>query len=415
MMYEVIYTIFGAFEGNGLFNMVGLPSPSMCSIQNCNYAARYEMSIPRALQTLSYQEMGRVKLEIKRIENNTNRQVTFSKRRNGLIKKAYELSVLCDIDIALIMFSPSGRLSHFSGKKRIEDVLARLVNLPDQERQLAIVFPEQGQHHRDIQNKEYVFRTLQQLRNESDIALQLSNPTAINSEVEELQHEIARLLQRLQLAEEQIRIYEPDPIKFTSMGELESCDKRLVDTLSRVMQRKEYLLSNHLSSFNPSRIEDGMPTSSFNNDMVNWLPDAGSDHAEILHHGAHNHAQIFNASTPLNALRNLSSTMYGSLLQGSHSNAEAHNFREWPGDGNFPQWPPYNNSTVLYSNPMSPSLYSQIQHEMVGPNIPDMMPREQVEIPISSPHTQVENDGASYEDNKVPRLDDQEHHTIFEL
>ncbi|CAF2046306.1 unnamed protein product [Brassica rapa] len=48
--------------------------------------------------------MGRVKLEIKRIENTTNRQVTFSKRRNRLIKKAYELSILCDIDIALIMF-----------------------------------------------------------------------------------------------------------------------------------------------------------------------------------------------------------------------------------------------------------------------------------------------------------------------
>lgn len=62
--------------------------------------------------------MGRVKLEIKRIENTINRQVTFSKRRNGLIKKAYELSVLCDIDIALIMFSPSGRVSHFSGKRR---------------------------------------------------------------------------------------------------------------------------------------------------------------------------------------------------------------------------------------------------------------------------------------------------------
>ena len=62
--------------------------------------------------------MGRVKLQIKRIENNTNRQVTFSKRRNGLIKKAYELSILCDIDIALIMFSPSGRLTHFSGKRR---------------------------------------------------------------------------------------------------------------------------------------------------------------------------------------------------------------------------------------------------------------------------------------------------------
>ncbi|KAJ6709456.1 SERUM RESPONSE FACTOR-like protein [Salix koriyanagi] len=83
----------------------------------------------------------------------------------------------------------------------------------------------------------------------------LERPTAITSEVEELHHEIARLLQQLDLAEEQIRIYEPDPIKFTSMGELESCEKRLVDTLSRVMQRKEYLLSNHLSSFNPSRLE----------------------------------------------------------------------------------------------------------------------------------------------------------------
>jgi len=70
--------------------------------------------------------MGRVKLQIKRIENTTNRQVTFSKRRNGLIKKAYELSVLCDIDIALIMFSPSNRLSHFSGRRRH----ARLCSLP---------------------------------------------------------------------------------------------------------------------------------------------------------------------------------------------------------------------------------------------------------------------------------------------
>lgn len=62
--------------------------------------------------------MGRVKLQIKRIENNTNRQVTYSKRRNGLMKKAYELSVLCDVDVGLIMFSPSGRLSLYSGIKK---------------------------------------------------------------------------------------------------------------------------------------------------------------------------------------------------------------------------------------------------------------------------------------------------------
>ena len=78
--------------------------------------------------------MGRVKLQIKRIENTTNRQVTFSKRRNGLIKKAYELSVLCDIDVALLMFSPSGRLSHFSGRSGVEDVILRYMNLPEHDR-----------------------------------------------------------------------------------------------------------------------------------------------------------------------------------------------------------------------------------------------------------------------------------------
>ncbi|CAN1135744.1 Agamous-like MADS-box protein AGL104, partial [Linum perenne] len=78
--------------------------------------------------------MGRVKLEMKRIENTTNRQVTFSKRRNGLIKKAYELSVLCDVDVALIMFSPSGRLSFFSRNNSIEEIVSRYVNLPEHER-----------------------------------------------------------------------------------------------------------------------------------------------------------------------------------------------------------------------------------------------------------------------------------------
>ncbi|XP_018674452.2 agamous-like MADS-box protein AGL11 isoform X3 [Musa acuminata AAA Group] len=61
--------------------------------------------------------MGRGKIEIKRIENTTNRQVTFCKRRNGLLKKAYELSVLCDAEIALIVFSSRGRLYEYSNNK----------------------------------------------------------------------------------------------------------------------------------------------------------------------------------------------------------------------------------------------------------------------------------------------------------
>ncbi|XP_023003147.1 floral homeotic protein AGAMOUS-like isoform X2 [Cucurbita maxima] len=59
-------------------------------------------------------KMGRGKIEIKRIENTTNRQVTFCKRRNGLLKKAYELSVLCDAEVALIVFSTRGRLYEYA-------------------------------------------------------------------------------------------------------------------------------------------------------------------------------------------------------------------------------------------------------------------------------------------------------------
>nr|XP_023928416.1 agamous-like MADS-box protein AGL11 isoform X2 [Quercus suber] len=58
--------------------------------------------------------MGRRKIEIKRIENNTKRQVSFCKRRNGLLKKACELSVLCDAEVALLIFSSRGRLYEYA-------------------------------------------------------------------------------------------------------------------------------------------------------------------------------------------------------------------------------------------------------------------------------------------------------------
>lgn len=58
--------------------------------------------------------MVRGKTQMRRIENDTSRQVTFSKRRNGLLKKAFELSVLCDAEVALIIFSSRGKLYEFS-------------------------------------------------------------------------------------------------------------------------------------------------------------------------------------------------------------------------------------------------------------------------------------------------------------
>lgn len=61
--------------------------------------------------------MGRGKIVIKRIDNSTSRQVTFSKRRNGLLKKARELSILCDAEVGVVIFSSSGRLYDFTNSK----------------------------------------------------------------------------------------------------------------------------------------------------------------------------------------------------------------------------------------------------------------------------------------------------------
>ncbi|KAK1577760.1 hypothetical protein Q3G72_024568 [Acer saccharum] len=61
--------------------------------------------------------MTRQKIEIKKIDNTSARQVTFSKRRRGLFKKAHELSTLCDAEIALIVFSSTGKLSEYSSSR----------------------------------------------------------------------------------------------------------------------------------------------------------------------------------------------------------------------------------------------------------------------------------------------------------
>ncbi|NXP16088.1 MEF2A factor, partial [Thinocorus orbignyianus] len=59
-------------------------------------------------------KMGRKKIQITRIMDERNRQVTFTKRKFGLMKKAYELSVLCDCEIALIIFNSSNKLFQYA-------------------------------------------------------------------------------------------------------------------------------------------------------------------------------------------------------------------------------------------------------------------------------------------------------------
>ncbi|XP_039834351.1 agamous-like MADS-box protein AGL29 [Panicum virgatum] len=70
---------------------------------------------------------GRKKTEIKPIENETARQVRFSKRRQGLFKKASELSILCGAMVAAVVFSASGRSFSF-GHPSFDDVVNRFLS-----------------------------------------------------------------------------------------------------------------------------------------------------------------------------------------------------------------------------------------------------------------------------------------------
>ncbi|XP_057991913.1 truncated transcription factor CAULIFLOWER D isoform X5 [Hevea brasiliensis] len=82
-------------------------------------------SLKRCFFWLIGGEMGRGKVQLKRIEDKSSRQVTFSKRKGGLMKKARELSVLCDVEIAMIIFSGGGKLYEFSSGDSLNKILER--------------------------------------------------------------------------------------------------------------------------------------------------------------------------------------------------------------------------------------------------------------------------------------------------
>ncbi|KAG2327129.1 hypothetical protein Bca52824_009857 [Brassica carinata] len=69
--------------------------------------------------------MGRRKVEIKRIENKSSRQVTFSKRRNGLIEKSRQLSVLCESSVAVLVVSATDKLYSSSSGDNMSKIIER--------------------------------------------------------------------------------------------------------------------------------------------------------------------------------------------------------------------------------------------------------------------------------------------------
>ncbi|GMP38902.1 hypothetical protein CsSME_00009973 [Camellia sinensis var. sinensis] len=142
--------------------------------------------------------MVRQRIQIKKIDNVTARQVTFSKRRRGLFKKAHELSTLCDAEIALIVFSATGRLFEYASSST-RQVIER--------------------HNLQPQN-------LVQL-NQPSLELQLENSTRamLSKEAEE------RTLELRQLRGEELHEL--------GFEELKKLEKSLEGGLSRVLKTKD--------------------------------------------------------------------------------------------------------------------------------------------------------------------------------
>lgn len=73
--------------------------------------------------------MGRQKIKIAKIQVKNHLQVTFSKRRSGLMKKASELCTLCGVEIAIIVFSPAGKVFPF-GHPSVDAIIDRFLTNP---------------------------------------------------------------------------------------------------------------------------------------------------------------------------------------------------------------------------------------------------------------------------------------------
>ncbi|KAL7618486.1 hypothetical protein Lser_V15G03807 [Lactuca serriola] len=151
--------------------------------------------------------MGRGKIEIKKIENVSCRQVTFSKRRSGLFKKAHELSVLCDAVVGIIVFSNTSRLYEFSSSsmKGIIDRYNRAIGSSTSQMQVETVQEQ--------------------------------------AELEILRHEVARL-------QNENAMLKGNDLGGKSILELERLERQLNDSLAIVLRKKEAMQSKEIQCSN---------------------------------------------------------------------------------------------------------------------------------------------------------------------
>eukprot|EP01018_Ginkgo_biloba_P006439 Gb_28587 [translate_table: standard] len=181
--------------------------------------------------------MGRGKIKLKKIENTVNRQVTFAKRKGGLLKKARELSILCAAEVALIIFSTTGRLFEFSSSSMKETL----------KRYLCISGKRLWDHQHLISEMATIKKENERLRN----ALKHVMGNDLNSlSIHELQH----LEQSLEIAKTRVRTRKNQHIleEMESLRKKERSLHRHYNLLTRILARHDGPETVHMTPVAPT-------------------------------------------------------------------------------------------------------------------------------------------------------------------